>query len=149
LYHAKSRIELKRVLKIHTETSKIYIDSKLPYLNKFILLSFSIPTASTSNISVQNLVDIMQRERQSIYILGNRRSIPVELVIKEGNTFIDSWGQTLNFDSLTSCIEYLRRLGLTIKRDTLTKYIKATQKKCFIISYVNILIKIYQLILRK
>ena len=124
LYHAKSRIELKRVLKIHTETSKIYIDSKLPYLNKYILLSFPIPTASTSNISVQNLVDIIQRERQSLYILGNRRSIPVELIIKEGNTFIKSWGQSLKFDSLTSCIEYLRELGLNIKRDTLTKYIK-------------------------
>lgn len=124
LYHAKSRIELKRVLKIHTETSKIYIDSKLPYLNKYILLSFHIPTASTSNISVQNLVDIIQRERQSLYILGNRRSIPVELIIKEGNTFIKSWGQSLKFDSLTSCIEYLRELGLNIKRDTLTKYIK-------------------------
>jgi len=66
----------------------------------------------------------MQRERQNTYILGARRSIPVELEIKEGNTFIDSWGQTLNFDSLTSCIEYLRGLGLTIKRDTLTKYMK-------------------------
>ncbi len=124
LYHAKSRIELKRVLKIHPESCKIYIDYKFPYLNKFILLSFPIPTASTSNISIQNLIDIMQRERQNTYILGNRRSIPVELVIKEGNTFIDSWGQTLNFDSLTSCIKYLRGLGLTIKRDTLTKYIK-------------------------
>jgi hypothetical protein len=31
---------------------------------------------------------------------------------------------TLNFDSLTSCIEYLRVVGLTIKRDTLIKYIK-------------------------
>ena len=31
---------------------------------------------------------------------------------------------TLNFYSLTSCIEYLRVFGLTIKRDTLTKYIK-------------------------
>lgn len=123
LYHAKSRIELKRVLKIHPESCKIYIDSKFPYLNKFILLSFPIPTAFTSNISVQNLIDIMQRERLNTYILG-RRSIPVELEIKEGNTFIDSWGQTLNFDSLTSCIEYLRGLSLTIKRDTLTKYIK-------------------------
>jgi hypothetical protein len=124
LYHAKSRIELKRVLKIHPESCKIYIDSKLPYLNKFILLSFPIPTASTSNISVKFLINKMQRERQNTYILGTRRSIPVELEIKEGNTFIDSWGQTLNFDSLTSCIEYLRGLGLTIKRDTLTKYIK-------------------------
>jgi hypothetical protein len=124
LYHAKSRIELKRILRIHTETCKIYIDSKLPYLNKFILLSKPIPTASTSNISVQNLVDIMQRERQNKYTLSTRRSIPVELEIKEGNTFIDSWGHILKFDSLTSCIEYLRGLGLTIKRDTLTKYIK-------------------------
>src|SRR5258708_33704803 len=35
-YHAKSRIELKRVLKIHTETSKKYVNSKIPYLNKFL-----------------------------------------------------------------------------------------------------------------
>jgi hypothetical protein len=64
----------------------------------------------------------MQKERQSIYILGTRRNIPVKLEIKEGNTFVDA--PTLNFDSLTSCIEYLRVLGLTIKRNTLTKYIK-------------------------
>jgi hypothetical protein len=59
-----------------------------------------------------------------MYTLGTRRNIPVVLEIKEGNKFINSWGHTLNFDSLTSCIEYLRELGLTIKRDTLTKYIK-------------------------
>ena len=61
-----------------------------------------------------------------MYTLGTRRSISVELKIKEGNTFVnsDSIGQTLNFDSLTSCIVYLRELGLTIKRATLTKYIK-------------------------
>jgi hypothetical protein len=59
-----------------------------------------------------------------MYTLGTRRSVSVELEIKEGNTFTDSWGHTLNFCSLTSCIEYLRELGLTIKRDTLTKYIK-------------------------
>ena len=66
----------------------------------------------------------MQKERQDMYTLGTRRSIPVELEIKEGNTFVDYKGQTLKFYSLTSCIEYLRGLGLTIKRDTLTKYIK-------------------------
>jgi hypothetical protein len=75
----------------------------------------------------------MQKERQSpIYIsaLATRRSIQVKLEIKEGNTFVDplttapSDAVTLNFDSLTSCIEYLRVLGLTIKRDTLTKDIK-------------------------
>ena len=129
-YHASSRIELKRILKIHTETSKKYVDSKIPYLNKFLLLSYSIPTASISNIPIKELVDIMQKERQSLYILGTRRSIQVKLEIKEGNTFVEprstapSDAVTLNFDSLTSCIEYLRVLGLTIKRDTLTKYIK-------------------------
>ena len=122
-YHAKSNIELKRVLKIHTETSKKYVDSKLPYLNKFLLFSYAIPTAITSNIPVDGLLNMMQKERRDSYILGSRISIPVELVIKEGNTFVNYRGQTLNFDSLTSCIEYLRKLGLTIKRDTLTKYI--------------------------
>lgn len=123
-YQAKSKIELKRVLKIHTETSKKFVDSKIPYLNKFLLLSYLIPTASISNISAEELLNIMQKERQNMYTLGTRRSIRVELEIKEGNAFLGSWGQTLNFDSLTSCIEYLRELGLTIKRDTLTKYIK-------------------------
>jgi len=123
-YHAKSNIELKRVLKIHTETSKKYVDSKSPYLNRFLLLSYPIPTALTSNLSVNGLVDIMQKERRDAYSLGTRRSISVELEIKEGNTFVDYRGQCLNFYSLTSCIEYLRKLGLIIKRDTLTKYIK-------------------------
>lgn len=125
-FHAKSKIELKRVLKIHTETSKKYIDSKIPYLNKFLLLSYPIPTALTSNLSVDKLVDIMQKERQDMYRLGTRRSILVELKIKEGNILVnsDSIGKTLHFNSLTSCIEYLKKLGLTIKRATLTKYIK-------------------------
>ena len=123
-YHAKSKIELKRILKIHTETSKKYVDSKIPYLNKFLLLSYPIANTSLSNLSIEGLVDIMQKERQDMYTLGTRRSISVELEIKKGNTFVDSWGHTLNFDSLTSCIEYLRESGLTIKRDTLIKYIK-------------------------
>lgn len=126
-YQAKSKIELKRVLKIHTDTSKNFVDSKLPYLNKFLLLSYPIPTASVSNISREELLGIMQKERQNTYTLGTRRSIHIELEIKEGNTFCasdDSVSHTLNFDSLTSCIEYLRGLGLNIKRDTLTKYIK-------------------------
>jgi hypothetical protein len=89
-YHAKSKIELKRVLKIHTETSKKFVDSKIPYLNKFFLLSYPIPTALISNISVEELVKIMQKERQDMYTLGTRRSISVELEIKEGNTFVDS-----------------------------------------------------------
>jgi hypothetical protein len=31
----------------------------------------------------------MQKERQSLYILGTRRNIPVKLEIKEGNTFVE------------------------------------------------------------
>ena len=89
-YHAKSKIELKRVLKIHTETSKKFVDSKIPYLNKFLLLSYPIPTALISNISAEELVNIMQKERQDMYTLGTRRSIPVELEIKEGNKFLES-----------------------------------------------------------
>ena len=125
-YHAKSRIELKRVLNIHTETSKKYVDSKLPYLNKFLLLSYPIPTALTSDICLKELLGIMQDVRKDTYKLGTRTSIPVELEIIEGNTFVSQAhkGHTLKFDSLTSCMEYLRGLGLTIKRDTLTKYIK-------------------------
>jgi hypothetical protein len=147
-YQAKSKIDLKRVLNIHTETTKKYLDSRIPYLNKFLLLSCFIPTASISNLSTEELIDIMQKERQDMYTLGTRRSIAVELKIlppmggnppprgvlhipnfvgdteEEGNTFVDHVGHTLNFDFLTSCIEYLKGLGLTIKRDTLTRYIK-------------------------
>lgn len=76
-YHAKSNIELKIVLKIHTITSKKYVDSKIPYLNKFLLLSYPIPTASKSNIPVYKLVYMLQKERQDMYRLGTRRSISV------------------------------------------------------------------------
>ena len=127
-FQAKSKIELKRVLKIHPETCNKFLDSKKPYLNKFFLLSFYIPTALISNISKLELAYIIQKERQELNKLKARR-IPVELEIKEGNTFVDSVGKTLKFDSLTSCNLYLRDLGLTIKRDTLAKYLK--NKKVF------------------
>lgn len=74
-YHAKSRIELKRILKIHIETSKKYVDSKIPYQKKFLLLSYPVPTALTSNIYIKYLVCIMQKERQNMYRLGTRNSI--------------------------------------------------------------------------
>lgn len=130
-YKAKSSFELKIVLSIHPETCKKFVDSKLPYLNKFMLLSYPISTASLSNISVQELLNTMLKQRQDTYRLGTRRSIPVahtsqgyELEIKKGNTFVNNIvdGYTLKFYSLTSCIEHLRGLGLTIKRDTLTSF---------------------------
>lgn len=123
-YHAKSKIELKRVLKIHTETSKKFVDSKIPSLKQFLLLSYPIPTGLVTNISVEQLRCIMHKERLDMYLLGTRRKIPVVLEIKTENTFRCNQGDSLNFDSLTSCIKYLRELGLTIKRETRTKYIK-------------------------
>ena len=80
-------------------------------------------------------------------LLETRRSILVELVIKEGNKFVDYKGHILKFYSLISCIEYLRGLGLIIKIDTLTKYIY--NEKVFIISYVNTQIKLYLSIFNK
>jgi hypothetical protein len=133
-YQANSKIELKRVLKIHPETVAKYLDSKVPYLNKFLFLSFPLTSSSTDliNISTEKLLEIMQEERKKIYTLGTRRSISVTLEIKEGNMSVaeNSWGQTLNFYSLTSCIEYLKSIGLNIKRDTLSKYIK-TEKEFY------------------
>lgn len=89
-YLSKSKIELKRVLKIHPETIKNYIDSKRPYLKKFLLLSYPISTALISNISTEELLKIMDKERQNTYKLGTRRSICVELEIKPGNTFLSN-----------------------------------------------------------
>lgn len=123
-YHASSRIELKRTLKVHPETCKKLLDSNIPYLNRFLLLSGLIPTAVKSNMSVLELLEIMQKERQTTYTLGTRRNISVILEIKDGNKFVDTWGQSFTFESLTACINYLRDLGLIIKRDTLSKYIK-------------------------
>lgn len=123
-YHATSQIELKRVLKIHTETCRKYIDTFNPYLGKFLLLSSPILTASVSNITVVKLLEMMQAERKAAYAIGTRRSIPVILEVREGNTFVDKIGTTLRFDSFTSCVKFLRKLGIVIKRSTLSRYIK-------------------------
>jgi hypothetical protein len=125
-YHAKSQIELKRVLNVHPESCVKYVDTKNPYLNNFLLLSFPIPSALPSDKSVKEILYIMERERKALYTLGTRRSLSVLLEIREGNTFVDPKisGNKLEFSSLTLCIKYLRNLGIIIKRDTLSKYIK-------------------------
>lgn len=100
-YKAKSKIDLKRVLKIHPETCKKFLDSKIPYLNKFLLLSYPLSSASIGNISmplnkvgrgslkgIEELLDFMQKKRREPYKLGTRRSIPVILEVKNGNTFV-------------------------------------------------------------
>lgn len=123
LYY-KAKIELKRILNIHTETSKKYVNSNIPYLKNYLLLNYPIPSALTSDISVKTFKETMQKERENAYKLGTGSSISVKLEIKEGNIFVDSWGDTLKFSCLTSCIKYLKERDLTIKRDTLSKYIK-------------------------
>lgn len=124
-YIAESIISLKRVLGVHPSSTKKYLDSNIVYLNHFILLSFHIPNAVLSSIEVKELQNIMDKERRISYELGSRRSTPVILEIKKSNTFVDpSATNKLEFNSLTSCITYLHSLGLKIKRDTLSKYIK-------------------------
>lgn len=88
----------------------------------------------------------MQKERRSDYASGTRRSISVELVILQGNSLVDYKGGSLNFNSLTSCIEFLKKGGLIIKRDTLYKKRNSVSKHLF---YVNILIKFYLIIWNK
>lgn len=137
-FHATSKIELKRVLKIHTQTTNKYIDSKVPYLNRFILLSFLITSAKQSIMTTQRLLEIMQKERQVIYTIGKRRSIPVSLELKKGNKFLTSWDTILKFDSLTLCIKYLKEIGLIIKRDTLSKYIQSGKEfHNFLAKYID------------
>jgi hypothetical protein len=131
-YHAMSQISLKRVLGIHQETCRKFLDTNIPYLKHFLLLSFPVPFATSSDITAKDVLRlkaIMDKERRQMYELGSRRSIPIILEILEGNKFVDptqsvSSSYKLEFNSLTSCIEYLRSLGLTIKRDTLSRYIK-------------------------
>ena len=52
-YYAKYIFEIKRILKIHTETSTKFVDIKIPYINKYLLLSYPISAALISNISVE------------------------------------------------------------------------------------------------
>ena len=81
-YHANSQIELKRVLRVHTETCRKYIDTENPYLEKFILLSYYVSAASISNMTIEELLVIMQTEIKAAYVLATRRSIPIILKIK-------------------------------------------------------------------
>jgi len=128
-YNAQSQISLKRALGIHQSSCVKFLDTNIPYLNRFILLSFPVSYAIPSSIEVKELKNIMDKERRFSYELGTRRSIPVILEIKEGNTFVNlaklsNSNNKLEFNSLTSCIAYLHSIGLNIKRDTLSKYIK-------------------------
>jgi len=129
-YHAPSRINLKRVLGVHSLSCNKYVDTKIPYLGSFILLSFPIDSAIPSNLSKRELLSVMNKERKALYNLGTRNRKSVILEIKEGNKLVDFEpdNSSLEFDSLKDCIIYLRSLGLTIKRNTLSKRIKEAKE---------------------
>jgi hypothetical protein len=126
-YSASSSISLKRKLGIHQSTCSKYVNSKIPFLGSLIFLSFPILSAVPSRLSESEFLDLLDEKRQSLYDSGARGSKSIILEIKEENKLVDKegvQGNTLEFDSLTSCISYLRSLGLKTKRDTLSKYIK-------------------------
>lgn len=129
-YHAPSRINLKRVLGVHPLSCNKYVDTKIPYLGSFILLSFSIDSAIPSNLSNRELLSVMNKERKALYTLGTRNRKSVIIEIKEGNKLVDfePGNSSLEFDSIKDCIIYLRSLGLTIKRNTLSKRIKQAKE---------------------
>ena len=129
-YHAPSWINLKRVLGIHQESCNKYLDKKIPYLGSFILLSFLVDSAITSNLNNREVLNIMNKERKALYTLGTRNKKSVVLEIKEGNKFVNfvPGNSSLEFNSITDCMTYLRSLGLIIKRDTLSKRIKSAKE---------------------
>lgn len=84
LYHAPSRINLKRVLGVHPLSCNKYVDTKIPYLGSFILLSFPLDSVIPSNLSNRELLSVMNKERKSLYSLGTRNRKSVIIEIKEG-----------------------------------------------------------------
>lgn len=80
-YHAPSRINLKRVLGVHPLSCNKYLDTKIPYLGSFILLSFPIDSAIPSNLSNRELLSLMNKEQKALYSLGtcNRKSVIIEI----------------------------------------------------------------------
>lgn len=60
-YHSPSRINLKRVLGVHPLSCNKYVDTKIPYLGSFILLSFPIDSAIPSKLSKRELLSVMNK----------------------------------------------------------------------------------------
>ncbi len=146
-YHASSRINLKRVLDVYPLSCNKYVDTKIPYLSSFILLSFSIDLAIPSNLSNRELLSVMNKERKALYSLGTRNKKSVIIEIKEENKLVDfeSGNSSLEFNSIKNCIIYLRSLDLTIKK---ILYLNVLNKlKSFIIFSVDIKKNLYQIIL--
>ena len=123
-YSTHSQIKLKRNLGIHHSTSVKYVNSRMPYLDSFIFLSFPILTAIPSHLSEKEFLDLLNKKRQASYDSGSRRSKSVILEVKQGNKLVNPQKNTLEFESLISCALYLRSLGLNINRFTISNYIK-------------------------
>ena len=127
-YHASSIINLKRVLGVHPEFCAKYINSGIAYLGSFILLGFLLDTAVPSELTVSQLLKIMNNERKALYDSATRGRNGVYLEVLEGNKFVEfipGKKTHLEFDYRKECVIYLKSLGLRIKNDTLSKRIKA------------------------
>ena len=134
-YHAQSKISLKRVLGIHQSSCNKYLNTKVPYLGYFILLSFLIDSTVASNLTSKELLNVMNEKPKALYALGTRACKTVVLEFKKVNKSLAPFQASLEFDSLKSCVSYLRSLGLTIKRATLSKRIKVGNSMVFFCKY--------------
>ena len=125
-YHSLSIIHLKRVLNIHPDSCNKYVESKIPSLGSFILLSFPVNEALPSALTRSQLYDIMEIEGKALYDLGSRNKKNVILFVHEGNKFIAFVpdNNSLEFDSMIACRGYLKSLGLSMKTSTISKRIK-------------------------
>ena len=83
-YHAQSKISLKRALGIHQSSCSKYLDTKVPYLGYFILLSFLIDSTVASNLTSKVLLNVMNEKRKALYTLGTRTCKTVVLELKKG-----------------------------------------------------------------
>ena len=123
-YHAQSKISLKRVLGIHQSSCNKYLNTIVPYLGYFILLSFLLDLTVANNLTSKELLNVMNEKPKALYALGTRPCNTVVLEFKKVNILVALFQSSLQFDFLKSCVSYLRSLGLTIKRATLSKRIK-------------------------
>lgn len=99
-YRAPSQISLKKNLGIHPESCIKYVNTKVPYLGRFILLSFPVLTAKSSGMPEAEFLELLNKERKVFYDSGTRRSIAI--ILKKPESLNNKLEQA--FPSLASCI---------------------------------------------
>ena len=87
-YHTQSKISLKRVLGIHQSSCNKYLNTKVPYLGYFILLSFLIDSTVASDLTSKELLNAINEKRKALYSLGTRACKTVVLEYKKVNRLV-------------------------------------------------------------